>query len=852
MYDDALSITAAFSMPRVYNAASTDFYIATTLAPELTYNEVDYMIDEPVGFVPVELYADGGLVSVNQTDEDGLALFSLDLDSDTHFALNITVVVDDAVLFESLAVERLVSFTRVGVSDVSSGGTDLFQLNYTLNGLDSPDEVYVETDNLLKADVNLFNQSVWNVPVSVISAKFVSSGRTQMSPLKVGSIPTGSDFLRVTSFYTKKALVADIAFRDGIVNLFDAVVVNTAYGSHLGDSNWNPDADISSPWNYINLYDAVLVQTYYGQSGSYYPPQGLYVLFNNGQRVDVDSGGCARIPSGATSFRVYRNSDNKEVGAFVDFFVITFDEVCWTNNIGTVSAVWKPMETGTYLLQVKLPLCFNATATFWSDVTEVEASLNIVDYYLVEKRPLELSVDYVPEQPTLDDEVTMIANVFDVVFGESAEDLKVEFYVCNIPEDEWLYMGYSCTNSSGVATFTWMPNDYFEETGGLAYFVLSVRVVETAYTTMVEEVPVSVDTRYLTGLEFLMGGDSINVAVGEESHLYVKLVRACDGSPIDGVYVNLYIDGVKTSWALTGSTGVPGVAEWWPWVVEEEGVYYYTARFENWNTLYQPSNEARLVVVADVVPMNVLFDVQPRDFKPGTNLTLTAQVNDSRSGEPLSDCVVKFYAVDEDGDKGRIDDGSIETDENGVATLIWTYAVGPWAFVAEVATGQSMMSSPVMLTVAKETELSLDVEKDEDSFEYTFSGYLLSYGDSVIGRQVKILVNDTIRALLATSPDGNFSVTLNLQPVGDKLTEYNVEAVFEGDEPCSATAYAFTPNSTEYAVCTTIQYGFKPSSNSTWLTVKPQSREIVKSTKTLEQKQNENPPKVIQFYPHSV
>jgi len=73
----------------------------------------------------------------------------------------------------------------------------------------------------------------------------------------------------------------------------------------------------------------------------------------------------------------------------------------------------------------------------------------------------------------------------------------------------------------------------------------------------------------------------------------------------------------------------------------------------------------------------------------------------------------------------------------------------------------------------------------------------------------------------------------------DEMLTRHVEAVFEGDDPCSAIAYAFTPNGTEYAVCTTIQYGFKPSSNSTWLTVKPQSTEIVKSTETPEQLQEE-------------
>jgi hypothetical protein len=274
-----------------------------------------------------------------------------------------------------------------------------------------------------------------------------------------------------------------------------------------------------------------------------------------------------------------------------------------------------------------------------------------------------------------------------------------------------------------------------------------------------------------------------------------------------------------------------------PWVVEEEGVYEYTARFEDWNVLYQPSDEARLVVVAEVVPMNILFDVQPREFKPGTSLTLTAQVNDSRSGDPLSGYTVRFYAVDGEGSKARIGDDA--TNGNGVATLPWTYVLGPYAFMAEVAAGQSMISSPVMLTVAKETGLSLDVEKGESSFDHTFSGCLLSYGEPVLYRQVKILVNDTVEAVLTTNPDGSFSLTLSLQPANDKPTAYNIQAVFEGDEPCSATAYALTPNGTEYAVCTTVQYGFKPTSNSTWLTVEPQSTQVMTPTKTSEELQQE-------------
>jgi hypothetical protein len=88
-------------------------------------------------------------------------------------------------------------------------------------------------------------------------------------------------------------------------------------------------------------------------------------------------------------------------------------------------------------------------------------------------------------------------------------------------------------------------------------------------------------------------------------------------------------------------------------------------------------------------------------------------------------------------------------------------------------------------------------------------------------------------------PCSDFSVTLNLPSVDNKPTVYNVQAVFEGDNPQNASAYAYTPNGTRYAICTTVQYGYKPASNATWLTVTPQSTQVMQATKTPEQMQQE-------------
>jgi len=53
---------------------------------------------------------------------------------------------------------------------------------------------------------------------------------------------------------------------DGRVDLYDIVVVATAYGARPDDPNWNPDADVAPPWGKIDVYDAVTILYYYGKT----------------------------------------------------------------------------------------------------------------------------------------------------------------------------------------------------------------------------------------------------------------------------------------------------------------------------------------------------------------------------------------------------------------------------------------------------------------------------------------------------------------------------------------------------------------------------------------------------------
>ena len=52
---------------------------------------------------------------------------------------------------------------------------------------------------------------------------------------------------------------------DGIVDIFDAVLLAAAAGSMPGSPNWNPNADINND-NIVDIFDAVILAAHAGQT----------------------------------------------------------------------------------------------------------------------------------------------------------------------------------------------------------------------------------------------------------------------------------------------------------------------------------------------------------------------------------------------------------------------------------------------------------------------------------------------------------------------------------------------------------------------------------------------------------
>jgi len=84
---------------------------------------------------------------------------------------------------------------------------------------------------------------------------------------KAGEVPyeLNIDNNIFTDGWVKIKILGDIN-GDGAVDLYDAVLLCTAYGSREGDPKWNPEADLAPEWGIINLYDAVTLLYRYGQS----------------------------------------------------------------------------------------------------------------------------------------------------------------------------------------------------------------------------------------------------------------------------------------------------------------------------------------------------------------------------------------------------------------------------------------------------------------------------------------------------------------------------------------------------------------------------------------------------------
>lgn len=256
-----------------------------------------------------------------------------------------------------------------------------------------------------------------------------------------------------------------------------------------------------------------------------------------------------------------------------------------------------------------------------------------------------------------------------------------------------------------------------------------------------------------------------------------------------------------------------------------------------------------MIVVAVVTPLAVSFSVSSSEFEPTDYINLTATILYASDGSAFTGYNVKvtFYNVSSDGTNSS---HLAVSNTQGVAALnnlSYPNDGKAHAFMAKIVPEyadlmlpQGIVSNPVQLTVSKSTRILLNVTKEDSSTNHLIEGWLMWKSSGVADKAVKLKVNDTDYAV-TTGSNGYFSLSLNLQPQDNNATTYIITASFEDEatQPINAIAWAYALDGQQFAACTTIQYGYKPSSNTTVLTVDPRVTELMRLAKSPEEMQRQ-------------
>jgi hypothetical protein len=189
----------------------------------------------------------------------------------------------------------------------------------------------------------------------------------------------------------------------------------------------------------------------------------------------------------------------------------------------------------------------------------------------------------------------------------------------------------------------------------------------------------------------------------------------------------------------------------------------------------------------------------------------------------------------------------VETGSDGVASVLWHYPSDDSICTvnASVKSSDSILNwtlavQPVTLTVGNETQLLLQAWRDPQGTGHTIYAQLVDGLGHELGSgyTVTLTVNG-IDYVNQTNSTGYVTLHQTLQPGDTSANIYEVIAMFNGTNPRSFSLNASDPYGNQYAVCTTNQYDLRPSTNSSTLQVLLQSTDVITTTKTIDQMQQE-------------
>jgi nitroreductase len=162
------------------------------------------------------------------------------------------------ISLDSLGDKRTVIGQAIGASWITSSPmTLLVVLNTTQMEVGRLDWAYTEIGSVVQ---NVFLESVaWGLVADW--SKIVDENAAST----VLGIAQYTDLRPIIAITVGHPLVRGDINNDGVVDIFDAIMLSAAWNSMPGSPKWNPNADINSD-NIVDIYDAIILANNFGKT----------------------------------------------------------------------------------------------------------------------------------------------------------------------------------------------------------------------------------------------------------------------------------------------------------------------------------------------------------------------------------------------------------------------------------------------------------------------------------------------------------------------------------------------------------------------------------------------------------
>ena len=214
-------------------------------------------IDAPIAFVTLKFRVKAvGATNLTLTDTGLVDSGGQPITHETHNGFFQSLIVDVGVIDISAFPNPLYQgrSTNVSVTVTNEGNsTESFPLDVYYNS------TLLATVNVtsLAPNTNMTITILWNTS-SITWGKYRLSAQIPPRPFETHV----SDNTLINGI-VKVKIPGDIN-GDDIVDIFDAIIASNAYGSRVGDPNWNPEADLKED-GVIDIYDVILLSMHFGQ-----------------------------------------------------------------------------------------------------------------------------------------------------------------------------------------------------------------------------------------------------------------------------------------------------------------------------------------------------------------------------------------------------------------------------------------------------------------------------------------------------------------------------------------------------------------------------------------------------------